>query len=430
MNEAAPASQAESTPASQAEFAPQTTDRLKLIVEKSVERDYRVNPFIVIWEVTRACALKCLHCRAEAQYKADPRQLTLEEGKKLIDDVCEMDRPLFVFTGGDPLMRPDLFDLAKYAIEEKKLPVSMTPSATPRVTKQAIAKAKEVGLSRWAFSLDGSCAEIHDHFRGTKGSYDLTMRGIEYLQELNIPIQINTTVSNYNLEDLAAIADKVKDLGAVLWSLFFLVPTGRGMVKDMISPEQHERVMEWLVGIQQRMPYGVKATEAPHFRRVMLQQRMLAGSEVAGTGTAMGAGLGAKPGGRPDAGIDGVGSASPSPLKRTDLLGRAPKGVNDGDGFMFISHIGDVYPSGFLPVSCGNVRESGLSYIYRESPVFKQLRDKSLLKGKCGVCEFKEICGGSRSRAYALTGDYLESDPYCAYIPKAWDAAQQEGVSQ
>jgi radical SAM protein len=328
-----------------------------------------------------------------------------------------MDRPLFVFTGGDPLMRPDLFELAKYAIEEKKLPVSMTPSATPRVTKQAIEKAKEVGLSRWAFSLDGSCAEIHDHFRGTKGSFDLTMRGIEYLQELNIPIQINTTVSNYNLEDLAAIADKVKDLGAVLWSLFFLVPTGRGMVKDMISPEQHERVMEWLVRIQQQMPYGVKATEAPHFRRVMLQQRMRTG------------GLGAGSGAGPRTGIDPGTIAAASGMKRTDLLGRAPKGVNDGDGFMFISHIGDVYPSGFLPFSCGNVRESRLSDIYRESPVFKQLRDKSQLKGKCGVCEFKEICGGSRSRAYAITGDYLESDPYCAYIPKAWAAAQQE-VSQ
>jgi radical SAM protein len=421
MKEAAPTPQF--APSPQSDFTPQAvpnphaastphpTERLKLIVVKSVERDYNVNPFIVIWEVTRACALKCLHCRAEAQYKADPRQLSFEEGKKLIDDVCEMDHPLFVFTGGDPLMRQDLFDLAKYAIEEKKLPVSMTPSATPRVTKQAIMKAKDVGLSRWAFSLDGSCAEIHDHFRGTKGSFDLTMRGIEYLQELHIPIQINTTVSNYNLEDLPAIADKVKDLGAVLWSLFFLVPTGRGMVKDMISPEQHERVMEWMVRIQQQMPYGVKATEAPHFRRVMLQQRMRTSGMSAGTSI--------------EAGATVAGS-----MKRTDLLGRAPKGVNDGDGFMFISHIGDVYPSGFLPVSCGNVRESRLADIYRESPVFKQLRDKSQLKGKCGVCEFKEICGGSRSRAYALTGDYLESDPYCAYIPRAWAAAQQEGVRQ
>ncbi|MCR2822544.1 TIGR04053 family radical SAM/SPASM domain-containing protein [Lederbergia panacisoli] len=355
------------------------------------ERDYNENPFIVIWEVTRACALKCLHCRAEAQYKADPRQLSFEEGKRLIDDIAKMDNPLFVFTGGDPLMRPDLYELAKYAIEEKKLPVSMTPSATPRVTKKAIEKAKEVGLSRWAFSLDGSCAEIHDHFRGTRGSYDMTMRGIEYLKELQIPIQVNTTVSNYNLHDLEAISEKVKEMGAVLWSLFFLVPTGRGMQKDIITPEQHEEVMKWLYQVQQKMPYGVKTTEAPHYRRVFMQEKERLG-------------------------------LSNTELKRPDFLGRAHKSVNDGDGFVFISHIGDVYPSGFLPVVCGNVREQSLIDIYRNSPIMKQLRDKSLLKGKCGVCEFKEICGGSRARAYAVTGDYLESEPYCSYIPKAWES--------
>lgn len=355
------------------------------------ERDYNENPFIVIWEVTRACALKCLHCRAEAQYKADPRQLSFEEGKKLIDEIAKMDHPLFVFTGGDPLMRSDLFELARYAIEEKSLPVSMTPSATPKVTREAIRKAREVGLSRWAFSLDGSCAEIHDHFRGTRGSYEQTMKGIEYLKELKIPIQVNTTVSVYNLDDLEAISEKVKDMEAVLWSLFFLVPTGRGMEKDMITADQHEVVMKWLFKMGQKMPYGVKATEAPHYRRVFLQEKQRLGESLA-------------------AGV----------AKRSDLLGRAPKGVNDGDGFIFISHTGDVYPSGFLPVVCGNVREQPLTEIYRSSNVMRQLRDKSLLKGKCGVCEFKEICGGSRARAYAVTGDYLESDPYCAYVPKAF----------
>lgn len=425
------------------------------------DRDYRVNPFIVIWEVTRACALKCLHCRAEAQYKADPRQLTFQEGKRLIDDIASMDHPLFVFTGGDPLMRPDLFDLARYAIEEKGLPVSMTPSATPRVTLEAVRKAKEVGLSRWAFSLDGSCAEIHDHFRGTRGSYDLTMRGIGYLQQLGIPIQVNTTVSRYNLHDLEAIAAKVKDMGAVLWSVFFLVPTGRGMEKDMISPEEHEWVMKWLCEVQRKMPYGVKATEAPHYRRVFVQeQRRLnaeggrpsaggasghadqsgSGSEAIGAfGSGNGSGEGAD--GRSDwirigsdseveedggkdavvSGIEGKGAGSVG-FKRADLLGRARKGVGDGDGFVFISHVGDVYPSGFLPVVCGNVRQQRLPDIYRNAPVMRELRDKSLLKGKCGVCEFKELCGGSRARAYATTGDYLESDPYCAYVPKAWAA--------
>ncbi len=351
------------------------------------ERNYDENPFIVIWEVTRACALHCLHCRAEAQYNADPRQLSFEEGKRLIDSIAELDRPLFVFTGGDPLMRPDLFELAKYAIEEKNLPVSMTPSATPKVTKAAIEKAKAVGLSRWAFSLDGSCAEIHDHFRGTKGSFDLTMRGIEYLKELQIPIQVNTTVSNYNIHDLEAISERVKEMGAVLWSLFFLIPTGRGMQKDMVTPEQHEEVMQWLYQLGQKMPYGIKTTEAPHYRRVFLQEKKRLGDSASTT------------------------------TKRFDMLGRAPKGVNDGDGFVFISHIGDVYPSGFLPVVCGNVRDQSLVDIYRNSPIMKELRNKDLLKGKCGICEYKQLCGGSRARAYAMTGDYLESDPACAYIP-------------
>lgn len=356
-------------------------------------RNYQEYPFIVIWEVTRACALKCLHCRAEAQYTSDPRQLTFEEGKRLIDQIAEMQQPLFVFTGGDPLMRNDLFELADYAIREKQLSVSMTPSATPKVTREAVMKAKQVGLSRWAFSLDGSTAEIHDHFRGTKGSYAMTMRGISYLQEQNIPIQINTTVSKYNLSDLAATAEKVQEMGAVLWSLFFLVPTGRGMQQDMITPEQHEEVMKWLYRLGPQMPFGIKTTEAPHYRRVIAQERSLEALQARPFGDS-------------------------SSHKHFDRLGRAPKGVNDGDGFVFISHTGDVYPSGFLPVCCGNIKQTPLLDIYRSSPVMRQLRDKSLLKGKCGACEFKDLCGGSRARAYAVTKDYLESDPACPYVPK------------
>lgn len=358
-------------------------------------RDYHKDPFIVIWEVTRACALKCLHCRAEAQHKPDPRQLTFEEGKRLLDQIAELNHPLCVFTGGDPLMRPDLFDLARYAIAEKKLSLSMTPSATPKVTHAAVGKAKEAGLSRWAFSLDGSCADIHDHFRGTHGSFAMTMRGIGYLREAGIPIQINTTVSKYNLHDLVQIAERVEEMQAVLWSVFFLVPTGRAMEKDMISPAQHEEVMRWLYKLQQRMPFGIKATEAPHYRRVILQEQRKK--------------------------HDGEENKATAGVRRTtDALGRAPKGVNDGDGFVFISHTGEVYPSGFLPLACGNIREKSLADIYRGSAVMQQLRDKSLLKGKCGVCEFKTICGGSRARAFALTGDYLESDPYCAYVPQVW----------
>ncbi|CAM3984447.1 TIGR04053 family radical SAM/SPASM domain-containing protein [Saccharibacillus endophyticus] len=381
-------------------------------------RDYAVDPFIVIWEVTRACALKCLHCRAEAQYRADPDQLSHEEGRALIDRIALMNRPLLVFTGGDPLMRSDLFELARYAIQEKGLSVSMTPSATPRVTRSSVEKAKEVGLSRWAFSLDGSCAEIHDHFRGTAGSFDTTMRGIGYLKEMGIPIQVNTTVSRYNLHDLEAISEKVKEIGVVLWSLFFLIPTGRAAQKDMISAEEHEKVMEWLYEVGQRMPYGVKATEAPHYRRVAVQLSAKRAQSNPSAERSDGVGI-SKPGSSFSMNRVNAVSGSKRDFKRADVLGRAPKGVNDGDGFLFISHIGDVYPSGFLPVKCGNVREEALEDIYRDSPVMRSLRDKNRLKGKCGACEFKQLCGGSRARAFAVTSDFLESDPSCTYIPIA-----------
>ncbi|MEW9051400.1 MAG: TIGR04053 family radical SAM/SPASM domain-containing protein [Neobacillus sp.] len=363
-------------------------------------RDFNKDPFIVIWELTRACQLKCLHCRAEAQYRRDPRELSFEEGKNLIDQIYEMNNPMLVFTGGDPLMREDVFDIAKYAVE-KGVRVSMTPSATPNVTKEAIEKAKEVGLSRWAFSIDGPTAEVHDHFRGTAGSFDLTMERIKYLHELEIPIQINTVISRYNIEYLDEMAKMVEDLECVLWSVFFLVPTGRGQESDMISPVEHEKVFRWLYDLSKRVSFDIKTTAAQHYRRVVIQQKMREAKEQQDE-------------------INYLSALTEQGLTGSiDGLGRAPKGVNDGNGFVFISHIGDVYPSGLLPVKAGNVREQPLAEIYRESPVFTSLRNPDLYKGKCGVCEFRYVCGGSRSRAYAMTGDYLESEPFCVYVPKA-----------
>ena len=363
-------------------------------------RDFNKDPFIVIWELTRACQLKCLHCRADAQYTRDPRELTFEEGKNLIDQIYEMNNPLLVFTGGDPLMRQDVFDIAKYAVD-KGVRVSMTPSATPNVTLEAMRKAKEVGLSRWAFSLDGPTAEIHDHFRGTAGSFDLTIERIKYLHELEMPIQINTVVSRYNYEHLEEMAKLVEELNCVLWSVFFLVPTGRGQVADMISPVEHEKVLRWLYDLSKQVSFDIKTTEAMHYRRVVIQQKMREAKVKTNE-------------------IDYLAALTEKGLTGSiDGLGRAPKGVNDGNGFVFISHIGDVYPSGLLPVKAGNVRETPLAEIYRESPIFKALRNPDGFKGKCGVCEFRYVCGGSRSRAYAMTGDYLESEPFCVYIPKA-----------
>jgi len=363
-----------------------------------VSRDFNKDPFIVIWELTRACQLKCLHCRAEAQYKTDPRELSLEEGKKLIDEIYEMNNPMLVFTGGDPLLREDVFDIAEYAVK-KGVRVSMTPSATPNVTKESIEKAKEVGLSRWAFSLDGPTAEIHDHFRGTAGSFDLTIERIQYLHELEIPIQINTVISRYNYDYLDEMAALVEKLQCVLWSVFFLVPTGRGQEKDMISPVEHEKVFIWLQELSKRVPFDIKTTAAQHYRRVFIQQKMKAEKNKENISY-----------------LDAL--TSQGLTGSIDGLGRAPKGVNDGNGFVFISHIGDVYPSGLLPIKAGNVREQPLAEIYRESTIFKDLRNPDKYKGKCGVCEFRYVCGGSRSRAYAMTGDYLESEPFCVYVPK------------
>ncbi|WP_407636193.1 TIGR04053 family radical SAM/SPASM domain-containing protein [Salibacterium aidingense] len=308
-------------------------------------RDYSKNPFIVIWEVTRACELKCLHCRAEAQYRRDPRELSFKEGEHLIDQIYEMDNPLFVFTGGDPLMREDLYDLADYAVQ-KGVRVSMTPSATPLVTKKAIQKAKEVGLSRWAFSLDGPNAVIHDYFRGTSGSFDLTTNAIDYLNELEIPVQINTTVSRYNLNHLEEMAQLVEKLNAVLWSVFFLVPAGRGKKEDMITPEEHEIVLNWLYDLDQLSSFDVKTTEAHHYQRIKLQRK------------------------KQEKRNRRYPASNGNSPQTTNDLGRAPIGIRDGSGFLFISHTGDVYPSGFLPVPCGNVRKTPLADIYRNSSVF------------------------------------------------------------
>lgn len=358
------------------------------------------SPFIVIWEVTRACELACRHCRAKAQPHPDPRQLTTEEGFRLLDQIKEFGDPVVVFSGGDPLMRPDLYQLIEYGVKEKRLKVSITPSATRHVTKEAMRKAKEAGLSRWAFSLDGSNARIHDDFRGVPGSFARTLEAIQYLHDLNLPVQINTTVSRYNLDDLESLAALLLELKIVLWSVFFLVPTGRGKKEDMITPEQHEQVFHWLYDLSKRVPFDVKTTEAQHYRRVVLQRRKEEG----------------------DAALPANRIGVRKNFEHTqDGIGRPMYGVNDGKGFVFISHTGDVQPSGFLPVVAGNVREQSLVTIYRESPLFRSLRNPDLLKGKCGVCPFHHVCGGSRARAYAVTGDYLASEPYCIYIPPAWE---------
>jgi len=354
--------------------------------------DFSQSPFTLAWEVTRACALACLHCRAAAQPRADPRELTTAEAIKVIGQIREVGDPILVVTGGDPLMRRDLYDLLAYAVS-LGLRTSLTPSATALANLKNLRKVKDTGVLRLAVSLDGPTAEVHDAFRGFRGTFDRTMGILRDAREAGLALQINTTVSRYNLPVLDQMPEIVSNCGAVQWSVFFLVPTGRGRLDDMISAQEHERVFNWLYNLSRSAPFDVKSTAAPAYRRVAIQRAREEG-QVPGERTVAGAGF-----------------------RFADGLNRPALGVNDGNGFAFISHIGDVCPSGFLPVPAGNVREKSFAEIYRDSPLFRELRDKTRLKGKCRACEFASVCGGSRARAYAVTGDYMEADPSCAYQP-------------
>ena len=356
--------------------------------------NFEERPFLVIWETTQACDLACVHCRACAQPERNPRELTTSEGKRLIDEVAELEAPVFVLTGGDPLKRPDVFELVEYATS-KNVRISLTPSATPLLTRESIAKLKGSGLARLAISLDGPTAEIHDRFRRVSGSYDWTLRAVRWAHAVELPVQINTTITRHNLQYLDEMIALMHELKIVLWSVFFLVPTGRGSADDLISADEFEQVFAKMYETSQHAAFDIKSTEAQHYRRYVLQRRA--------EQKRLGNGCGLKP-------VFGALTA--------DGVGRAPKGLNDGKGFVFISHQGDVFPSGFLPLKAGNVRERSLADIYRHSPLFVSLRRTENLKGKCGICEFREVCGGSRARAFALTGDALAEEPRCVWQPK------------
>jgi radical SAM protein len=356
------------------------------------EINFDERPYIAIWETTQACDLACLHCRACAQPKRHPLELSTDEGKRLIGQIAEMKVPVFVLTGGDPIKRPDLFELIEYATEIG-VRVSMTPSATPLLTRDIIRRLKDCGLARLAVSLDGSNPEVHDAFRGMSGSFARTMEAIEWANEVGLPVQINTTFSRTNYEDFDAIAELIQPKKIALWSVFFLVPTGRGKIGELLRDEEFENLFAKLYSLSKRAHFHIKTTEAQHYRRYVLQQQVKE-----------------KP----------TNSRLTVPAKVADTIGRAPRGLNDGKGFVFISHTGEVYPSGFLPISGGNVRKQHLSEIYRHSPIFKQLRNPDELSGKCGACEFRHICGGSRARAFAVKGDPLAEEPCCTYAPKLY----------
>lgn len=378
--------------------------------------DLSQRPFMVIWETTQACDMACRHCRAEAQPEHNPQALSFSEGKILLNQIADfgMPRPLVVLTGGDPFKRSDIFDLTQYGAEIG-LPIALSPSGTPLLNPENLQRVKDSGCKAISLSLDGSCPEIHDAFRGVPGSFDWTVRGWKTAQSIGLKLQINTTVTRHNLYDLPRIFALVRDLGAMTWSVFFLVPTGRGLSEDEISPLDYEAVMNFLYDASKYI--SLKTTEGHHFKRVVLQRSFLEAHDLPvqeymqlnGTYERLMEGLRAE--------------TAQMQILPADRIRRTPMHVNAGDGFVFISLLGEVFPSGYLPVSAGNVRQTHLKDIYHDSPLFRSLRNKQELKGRCGACEFNRVCGGSRSRAYAVTGDILAEEPFCAYQPGSFPFA-------
>jgi MoaA/NifB/PqqE/SkfB family radical SAM enzyme len=336
-------------------------------------------PLRVYWEVTRACDLACLHCRAEARPDPDPAELTTRQALALLDDLLAFAPfgdalPRLVFTGGDPLKRADLFELISEA-RARGFKVSISPSATPLLTPGVITRFRAAGVEAISLSLDGSTPERHDGFRGIAGTYDRTLAAARTAELVALPVQINTLVAAETLGDLPEVYERACDVGALRWSLFFLVAVGRGASLQPVTPRQADAVMRWAASLPtNRGTPLVTTTEAPHFRRVMREM--------------------------------------------THARRGHAGGVRDGNGILFISHTGDVTPAGFLPAVVGNVTRDDIISLYREDPLFVALRTPDGFGGRCGRCELRWECGGSRARALATAGDPLAEDPLCSYIPE------------
>jgi radical SAM protein len=349
-----------------------------------VAHDFSKNPMLVYWEMTNACGLACKHCRAEAMPTAHPLELNTEESKRFLNQLVDFGDPLphLILTGGDPLSRKDIFPLIDYA-NGLGLEVSITPSATPLLTNDAIAALQAHGIQSMGLSLDGSCAAKHDAIRAIPGTFDRTMEAARQCGRLGIPIQVNTLVAEETADDLPAIYDLLRTTFPVMrWSLFFLISVGRGKALNEVSPQEGERIMRWVFDLSQHSPFMVKTTEAPSYRRIAIERMRMFGM--------------------------------PTPEMKSSSVYKGFQ-IRDGHGIVFVSNLGEIYPSGFLPLRCGNVRSQSLVEIYRNSEVFRGLHSPDQFHGKCGACEYSHICGGSRARAFAYTGDVLGTDPFCPY---------------
>lgn len=355
--------------------------------------DLNRSPMLVFYETTQACDLVCSHCRACAQTQRNPGELRTEDALRMIDQLAEFpEPPMLVFTGGDPLKRSDIYQLIEAAVR-KGLVASITPSATPLATYDAVRRLRDVGISRIAVSLDGTTAAAHDAFRGVRGSFARTLEILDHARSLEIPTQVNTTLHRGNVEQTEAMAELLAAQGIALWSVFFLVPVGRAKADMRLTADECEEAFSRLWHEARRRPYAIKTTEAPHYRRfVVLHQHPSTWED-------------------PPQNI-------PGPLSRPF----SALGINDGKGVMFVSHTGEIYPSGFLPIECGKFPRDHVVEIYQSSPIFQSLRDSKQLEGKCSVCEFRNLCGGSRARAFALTGNLHAAEPDCNYLPRAWSS--------
>ena len=360
--------------------------------------DFSQRPMLVFWETTGACLLACRHCRASATTQPPPGELSHAEGRAVIDQVAGFGRPypILVFTGGDCLLRPDLFDLVAYATS-RGVPVCLSPSVTPLLTPAMIERIAGSGTRAVSVSLDGACAATHDGIRGIPGHFVQTVQAIRDLVAAGLTVQVNTTVMNRNVVELPRIAALLAEAGVHMWEVFFLVQVGRGVSTAALPAAGHEDVCHFLYDAS-RYGFVVRTVEAPFFRRVVAVRRAGQPAPRSTLYTRLSGELG-----------DLLGPPGRPPSAHT-----AP--TRDGKGILFISHDGEVYPAGFLPLGLGNIRDRPLHEIYRNDPTLRAIR-AAQFSGRCGRCEYADLCGGSRARAYAASGDPLGEDPACPYQP-------------